>query len=445
MNLPLDFKARMKNMLHDEYEAFSAAFSNNPEYRGVRITKPSAEDMVISKLGLYRRVSWCKNGFYVDKSAVSGNHPYHIAGLLYFQEPSAMAPVSALPIEPGDFVLDLCAAPGGKSTQAAEKLAGKGLLVANEIIPSRAEILAKNLERCGVQNAVVTNESPDRLSGKFPEFFDKIIVDAPCSGEGMFRKEPQAVTEWSIAHTLSCALRQRHILDCAVKMLRPGGYLIYSTCTFAPEENEQNAEYILSEYPDMSLVPINLSGLSDGRREWTKNNTDMTYTKRIFPHTSDGEGHFMALFKKDGTPPSRETPVTSAPPGEFSEFAKNVLKTELRGKFFSFGEHLYLLRADIDLSRIKTIRAGQYLGVCKKKRFEPSHALCLALSADDFAKTITLASDSDELSRYLRGETLPCSEKGWICVLADGFPIGWGKASEGILKNRFPKKYRLKQ
>lgn len=443
MNLPTDFISRMNDMLKEEADSFFTAFAENFEHHGVRITKTQFAEKIQSELNLSNHIPWCKNGFYTDKTSLSGKHPYHLAGLLYFQEPSAMAPVSALPISHGDYVLDLCAAPGGKSTQAAEKLNGSGLLVANEIIPKRAEILAENIERCGISNAIVTNESPEKLAEKFPEFFDKIIVDAPCSGEGMFRKEPRAITEWSISHTLSCALRQRHILDCAVKMLRPGGYIIYSTCTFAPEENEQNAEYLISSHPEMSLVPINIPGLSDGRTEWTVNHTDMSAAKRIFPHISNGEGHFLVLAKKEGQfIPHRQCQNTS-PPEEFSKFVKDTLNISISGKFFAFKEHLYLLNADINLNRIKTVRAGLYLGMCKKGRFEPSHALALALNGSDFSKTLSLSLNSPELSRYLHGETIPCSEKGWVCVLADGFPIGWGKSSDGILKNHFPKKYRL--
>ncbi len=435
MNFPTEFIDRMKNMLGEEYPAFENAFTKPSSHSALRITKKEATELVLNTLGDCKKIPWCDNGYYSDKSIINGKHPYHMAGLVYFQEASATAPVSALPINKGDYVLDLCAAPGGKSTQAAEKLSGTGLLVANEIIPKRAEILSENIERCGIKNAIVTCETPQRLSEKFPEFFDKIIVDAPCSGEGMFRKEPQAIQEWSVAHTKSCALRQQHIIDCAIKMLRPGGFVIYSTCTFAPVENEENVRYILSKYHDMSLVPINLPCLSDG--------INMPEAKRVFPHISDGEGHFMALLKKEGTSPTRQTFKKNNPPELFSCFEKDTFSIKHEGFFHLFGEHLYLLPEDINLDKIKVIRPGLYLGIVKKGRFEPSHALALASSADSFLNTLSLKLDSNSLLKFLRGEIIPCNCTGWTCVLADGFPIGWGKASNGELKNHFPKKYRI--
>lgn len=444
MNLPIDFEDRMQEMLRQDYPAFKKALQNTA-YSGVRIVKKEAEQHVRSLLGEVEGVPWCRKGFYADKTSISGKHPYHMAGLVYFQEPSAMAPVCALPIEPDDYVLDLCAAPGGKSTQAAQKLGENGLLVANEVVRKRAEVLVENLERCGVSNGVVTNETPQRLSQKYTEFFDKIIVDAPCSGEGMFRKEPQAVSEWSVAHTKSCALRQQHIVDCAVQMLRPGGHMVYSTCTFAPVENEGIAAYILSHYPNMSLVPISLDGLSDGCTRWSGSDMDMTGTKRIFPHLAKGEGHFAALFKKVGEKPKRAGFGKNTPPPElYCEFEKNAFKTKRVGNFQLFGEHLYLLPQGIDTDGIKFLRAGLYIGVCKKGRFEPSHALLAASRVEDFRQTLNFSWDSEVLQAYLRGETIACDSSGWTAVLVDGFPIGWGKGSGGILKNHFPKHFRLR-
>ena len=237
MRLPEKFEDRMKKMLGDEYDDFIKSMDETPIFTGIRIntSKVGAKDAVIKEFGELQNVSWCSDGFYADKSKISGNHPYHLAGLFYFQEPSAMSTVSALNIESDDYVLDLCAAPGGKATQAGAFISKNGLLVANEIVKNRANILSDNIDRFGLTNAVVTNETPQKLAEKYVHFFDKIIVDAPCSGEGMFRKEPQAVDEWSVEHTVSCGVRQKHILDCAMKMLKGGGYIVYSTCTFAPE------------------------------------------------------------------------------------------------------------------------------------------------------------------------------------------------------------------
>ena len=243
MELSKDFKDRMRDLLKDEYPDFEKAFIDGESYIAIRVNRKIPESLknIISNL---EKVPWCPDGYYITKDILDGKSPYHIGGYIYFQEPSAMSVVPVLSIEPGDFVLDLCAAPGGKATYAGELLKGEGLLVANEIVKKRATILSDNIERMGIENAVVTNENPKDLEDKFPEFFNKIIVDAPCSGEGMFRKEERAIEEWSIEHTKSCAVRQKLILDSAIKMLSPGGKLVYSTCTFSPLENEGVCDYI---------------------------------------------------------------------------------------------------------------------------------------------------------------------------------------------------------
>ena len=448
MDLPKAFLERMEQLLGEEYPAFAAALCREERYAGVRIVKPAARDAVLSLMSGAERVPWCPDGYYADKRALSGAHPYHMAGLVYFQEPSAMAAVEALDVQPGDYVLDLCAAPGGKATQAGAKLSGRGLLVANELVPKRAAILAENIERCGVGNCVVTNEEPARLAARFPAVFDKIIVDAPCSGEGMFRKEPQAAAHWSIEHTLSCAVRQKKILDSAVKMLRPGGKLVYSTCTFAPCENEGVAADLLDTYPDLELLPIPLTGLSDGCGAWADTARDLSRTKRIFPHRQRGEGHFIALFQKAGAAERKAFAPWGKEPAEaalFREFEKQFLNKRMEGMFRLFGEHLYLIPEGLPLDGIKTVRAGLHLGVCKKGRFEPGHAFLRTLRKDCFRRTLDFPAADERLSRYLRGETVPADGKGWAAVCVDGFPLGWGKAADGVLKNHFPKHLRLKQ
>ncbi len=442
MQFPCDFEERMKRMLGEEYEHFASAFDEIPVQTGIRINtlRKNAREIVFEYTGELEKVPWCENGYYIDKTKLSGKHPYHVSGLVYFQEPSAMSTASALDIEPGDYVLDLCAAPGGKATQAAEKLQGKGLLVANEIVPKRARILAENIGRMGIKNAVVTNESPERLAKKYPEFFDKIIVDAPCSGEGMFRKEPQAVEEWSIEHTKSCAVRQKNILESAVKMLKGGGYLIYSTCTFAPEENEGIAVWLAENHPEMELVPIVLEGMDSGRSRWADTSLDLSGTKRIFPHKSKGEGHFVAMFvKRTGGENACKKTYKCENAGLFYDFAEENLVNVPEGVIIGFGDRLYMLPESLDIDKIKVESAGLFLGTCKKNRFEPSHDLCLALEREDFKNT--LETDTPEV--YFRGETLTCASKGWTAVLYKGCPVGWGKASEGVLKNHFPKHLRF--
>lgn len=455
MNLPEKFISRMKEMLNDEYNNFITAFETSPIYSGIRINtaKEGARGAVFSSFPNLTPVPWCADGFYADKSVISGNHPLHMAGLFYFQEPSAMSAVAALPINEGDFVLDLCAAPGGKSTQAGAALNGSGLLVANEIVKKRADILSENIERMGIKNAVVTNETPQRLSEKYIEFFDKIIVDAPCSGEGMFRKEPQAIDEWSIEHTISCGVRQKHILDCAVKMLKKGGIIVYSTCTFAPVENEEIAAYLINEHK-LELCETPLDMLDCGRTEWSESGFDMTKTRRIFPHKQNGEGHFIALFKKSGEPDTKQkkSAKKASKPNEtlnnalalYRKFEKDALNISLEGDFVLFGDNLYLKPTGIDIDKIKVQRLGLHLGEVKKNRFEPSHALVLALTKNDFKSSVDFASDSEEIISYLKGNIIDCNQNGWTAVLTNGFPIGWGKASNGVLKNHYPKFLRLK-
>lgn len=463
MILPQKFEERMRAMLGDEYEAFIGAFENEQIYTGIRVNtlRGNAHAAVKNEFGTLEGVPWCADGFYADKSKISGNHPFHLAGLIYFQEPSAMCAASALPVEDGDFVLDLCAAPGGKSTQAGAKLKNTGLLVANEIVRSRAAVLAENVERMGLTNTIVTNESPDKLARKYPTFFDKIIVDAPCSGEGMFRKEPQAVTEWSVEHTISCGERQKNILASALEMLKPGGMLVYSTCTFAPEENEKIAAWLVENGMEIMDMPA-LSMLTPGRSEWSGTDIDMSKTRRIFPHRNKGEGHFAALFRKpDGETPSVEKnektgkkrrkneksadkSALEAAVKLYREFEKQVMDTTLDGEPLLFGDRLYLKPRGIDIDGIKVMRCGLELGVVKKNRFEPSHALALALEKDRLKNCVDLEPDDERLLRYLSGEVIPCEAQGWCVVCVRGYGIGWGKCSGGLLKNHYPKGLRLK-
>ena len=290
---------------------------------------------------------------------------------------------------------------------------------------------------------------------KFEGFFDKIIVDAPCSGEGMFRKEPQALDEWSEAHTESCAVRSKGIVDCAIRMLKDGGRLIYSTCTFAPCENEGVAEYILSEYDYMSPIDVaSLSMLDSGKGEYISSELDLSFTKRVFPHKNNGEGHFTAVFQKHGISDNsylgkkqkkQKLSVPDDAIAAYRKFEKDNLNIILNGSFVLFGENLYRLPDGIDsVDGLRTMRAGLHLGVCKKGRFEPSQALALAFGKEAFKNVYDMPADSSEIKAYLYGEAINHNISGWVCICADGYPLGWGKASQGVIKNHFPKHLRVK-
>ena len=301
--LPEQFLNRMKQMLGDEFPAFLESYEQD-KYQALRINsqKTTISSFMEKSPFSLKQVPWEKNGFYYQKTDAPGKHPYHAAGVYYIQEPSAMAPAAYLEAQPGERVLDLCAAPGGKSTQIAAAMGGEGLMISNEIHPARAKILSENIERMGIRNGMVINESPQSLAKIFESYFDRIMVDAPCSGEGMFRKNTDACEEWSPENVENCAMRQQEILTCAAFMLRPGGRIVYSTCTFAPEENEGTISRFLEEHPEFHMVEVPLyEGMSPARPEWTKYPAkDLQSGIRLFPHKLHGEGHFLAVLEKDG-------------------------------------------------------------------------------------------------------------------------------------------------
>lgn len=447
MNLPQEFYERMKELTKDEFDAFIASYDTQLN-RGIRVNTLKCDSVqeIAGALGVNERVEWCSTGFYADNE-VSGNHPYHAAGVFYFQEPSAQSVAEFLPIKKGDRILDLCAAPGGKTTHIGARMGNCGILVANEIVPKRASILSENVERMGLTNTIVTNETPIRLAEKFPGWFDGIIVDAPCSGEGMFRKEPQAIDEWSVAHTLSCSMRQKNILDDAYKMLKCGGYIMYSTCTFSYDENELVVKYMLDKY-NMKLCAIDgLHMLSEGIGEGMDN------CRRIFPHKNKGEGHFTALLmrtepnekireekKKKNT--KTDTPLQTAI-NLYREFEKSALTIRCEGEFILFGDNLYLMPEAVDIDKIRVLRYGLHLGEVKRNRFEPSHALSHAFCNSIYINKVDFPGDAPEINKYLHGDVICANVKGWCVVCVDGHPLGWGKGSNGIVKNHYPKHLRI--
>ncbi len=447
MNLPPLFQERMKKQLKEEYEAFMESYLNERS-SGLRLNLLKLQSPQKLPFSLHP-VPWAEGGFYYPLEERPGKHPYFDAGLYYIQEPSAMAVVTFLAPAPGEKILDLCAAPGGKTTHIASMMNNNGLLISNEIHLGRAKILSQNIERMGIRNAVVTNETPNTLALRFPGFFDRILVDAPCSGEGMFRKDPHACQEWSPENVEMCAKRQLDILIEAEKMLSCGGRLVYSTCTFAPEENEGTISRFLEHCPWMQIETVGKNpAFSQGRADWVENPAQgIEHTVRIWPHIAYGEGHFIAVLTKTKESVHGKLPPLVPEkkiPDSFYAFAKENLSFTPTGSFLLFGENLYLAPQNLpDIKGLKIIRPGLHLGSCKKNRFEPSHALAMALSKDQARHIIPLTADAPEPLSYLKGEALPMAgEKGWNLVTVDGFPLGWGKWSDGTLKNHYPKGLR---
>ena len=427
--LPEAFLQRMEAQLGSEYPAFLESLER-PRAVALRFNPLKGERPVLPFVGA--PVPWEPEGFYYDPQTRPGLHVYHEAGVYYLQEASAMAPVALLDPKPGERVCDLCAAPGGKTTQIAGRMLGRGFLVCNEINPKRAKILSRNIERMGVANALVTNEHPQTLASRFPGFFDRVLVDAPCSGEGMFRKEEAAVTDWSQETVQMCARRQREILDSAARLVRPGGRLVYSTCTFAPEEDEETVAAFLEAHPEFTPEPV--------EAPWFVPGENASY--RMWPHKLLGEGHFAAVFRKT----QGESGEVPACPGEkcpkaWESFAKELDITLPEGKAVSFGQSLYWAPMELpELNRLKVLRPGLELGTERKGRFEPAHALALWLKT--CAVTESFPPESPEMKAYLHGDVVPSGKKGWCLVQAGGYAIGWGKGDGSVLKNHYPKGLR---
>lgn len=427
--LPEAFLQRMKNQLGEEYADFLKSLER-PRAVALRFNPLKGD---IPTLPFVREpVPWEEMGYYYDPDARPGLHVYHEAGVYYLQEASAMAPVALLSPQPGERVCDLCAAPGGKTTQIAGRMAGQGFLLCNEINPKRAKILSRNIERMGIAGALVTNEHPEVLAARFPGFFHRVLVDAPCSGEGMFRKEEAAVTDWSQETVEMCARRQREILRSAAKMVAPGGRLVYSTCTFAPEEDEMTVAAFLEEHPDFRPESV--------EAPWFTPGAPGNY--RMWPHKLLGEGHFAAVLRKTEGEAGEVTPMKGENlPKQWQEFSKSVNITLPEGKGIPFGSSLYWAPAALpELRGLKVLRPGLELGTVKKDRFEPAHALALWLK--DCANTQDFPPDSQEMAAYLHGEVVPSERKGWCLVTTAGYSIGWGKGDGQVLKNHYPKGLR---
>lgn len=422
MNLPEEFIIRMQKRLGAAYPAFLRCY-DAPPVRGVRanLLKLSAEVFAALAPFAGERVPWAEGGFYTAAEKV-GHFPAWHAGLFYAQEPSAMCAAPLLAVKPGERVLDLCAAPGGKTTQLAAAMRGEGVLVANEYVFDRARILSQNVERLGVRNAAVVSADPAALAARLPQYFDKILVDAPCSGEGMFRRDETAIAEWSVQNVERCIVRQREILDSAAQMLAGGGTLVYSTCTFERGENEDQVAQFLVRHPDFVLIEQHL----------------------LLPHAVRGEGHFAAVLQRtDGercdAPPFPQA-RNAAAERAFAAFAEEFFVRIPAGRLTAAGDRLYLLPAGLPALAGNVLRAGLELGTFDGKRFTPAHALAMAVSAEEVRSRFEL-SDA-ECVRWLRGETLSREGRGWGIVTWRGHSLGLCKASGGVLKNHYPKGLR---
>ena len=479
MNLPIEFEKKMKAFLGNEWDDFLYSYDNNRfqalRFNTLKVQSPEERMRILKVLGISpdKKVSWADEAYYFDENVRPGKHPYHEMGLYYIQEPSAMSAAALLAPKPGMRVLDLCAAPGGKSTQLATYLGDSGLLVSNEINTQRSRILSQNIERMGIKNAIVTNEDSFVLASHFPSFFNAIQVDAPCSGEGMFRKLPEAIEQWSMENVAICAARQKEILDNAAVMLKPGGVIVYSTCTFSREENEDVIEYFLERHPDFTLEEM----------------------ERFWPHKVDGEGHFVAKLvrrgsvnefdagydvcedscnkvedtglkadrktKKNKNSKNRKNETKPALTKEnmklLTEFLDETISEDVaawikNSRLVMFGEQLYRLPdMEVDIKGLKVQRAGLHIGEFKKQRFEPSHSLALALKLSEAKNVVKLTWDDPQTTGFFNGQSVILSDeqtaeckKGWALVCVDGYTAGWGKVNGTQVKNHYPKGLRNK-
>ena len=455
--LPEAFLLKMQELLGEEFGQYLESFKE--EWKpGLRVNTLKLSPGELAELVPWNLepVPWADNGFYYDGTLDGevlrpSKHPAYYAGLYYLQEPSAMTPAAMLPVVPGDRVLDLCAAPGGKSTELASKLKGRGMLVSNDISYSRARALLKNLELAGAANICVTSEAPEKLAGVWPEFFDKILVDAPCSGEGMFRRDEDMVKDWNEKGPEYYVPIQRQILSQAAAMLRPGGYMLYSTCTFSVEEDEENVAYVLEEFPQMQLCCLDLDKVPGACGGF-----GLSGCMRLFPHRLKGEGHFLALMRKKGGDDGGKEILPPMDSGTARKRVRAVEKEKeldafLRqsgaewdyGRIVIHQDNVYYLPEGLAWNLpLRFLRTGLFLGELKKGRFEPSQALAMSMKAGQFPNTVSFPAGDSRVLRYLKGETISLEGdegpvKGWCLAAMEGFPLGWAKGTGMSLKNKY--------
>ncbi len=453
---PPDFLAKMAGLLGEEFEQFAQSYGEATAV-GLRVNtlKLSAADFsTLSPFALKAVGPHEPDGFLVTDDSKPGSHPYHAAGLYYLQEPSAMVVGGLVDAQPGELVLDLAAAPGGKATHLAAQLQGRGLLVANDVHTGRARLLAENMTRWGAATSLITSADPEHLAAQFGPIFDRVLVDAPCSGEGMFRK--QGPFEWSEGMVLACSRRQTAVLHTAAQLVKPGGRLVYATCTFSPEEDEAVIAHFLRQFPQFELIdPPRFAGFGAGRPSWVDESlADDALEKcvRLWPHHFPGEGHFIAVRQQiEAVKPQRFCkPLRFAPPGKkelavWQAFADEVLQVDFdEERLLLVNGRLYLLpELALETGKLHLIRYGLLLGEFGKGHFRPDHALALALKPNDAALTANFAADSDEIAAYWQGlDFASAGPDGWLLVAVDGFGLGWGKRVNGRIKNHYPRGLR---
>ncbi|MBN1488007.1 MAG: RsmF rRNA methyltransferase first C-terminal domain-containing protein, partial [Anaerolineae bacterium] len=446
---PVDFVNRMRGWLGAEAEDFLIALAKRDV--GLRLN-PLRGDLH-TLVGLLdwqvEPVPWCPEGVWLHEDVQVGTHPYHTAGVYYVQDPSAMAAGILLDPQPGEWVLDLAAAPGGKATHIAARMQNQGVLVANDVVRRRASVLAMNLERMGVANALIANEYPERLAERWGGIFDAVLVDAPCSGEGTFSRDKRSVNNWSIGFVNDNAYGQRAIMEHAAALVRPGGRLLYGTCTFSPEEDEGVIAAFLAEHSEFEVMDLPaLPGLHPGHPEWIDAPDNLRGVGRFWPHKSPGHGHFYALLRrKDGDEmvlPQKW--VQQDVPGRvlrmYTECLADALVTPppQEGLLLSSDDQLYITPLDPDLwAGLRILRPGWWVASLRHNKINLDHALAMALQATAVRMTVSLSPDDPRIRKFLLGGFWPDKgPDGWVWVSVDGFPLGWGKRGGGRLRSRYP-------
>ncbi len=448
--LPFEYSDRMKKILGNEFENYINALESSP-VRAFRVNTDKISLDEFEKINIFsnEKIPYVDNGFYLDYEKI-GNHPYHHAGMIYVQEPGAMAPAECVDIQPDWKILDMCAAPGGKSTQLKNKLRENGILVSNEIIPSRCKILTGNIERLGLRNCVTTCMDTFKLAKTFPKTFNLVMCDAPCSGEGMFRKEEIAIDEWSIDNVIMCSERQSEILENAAKLVVNGGYIIYATCTFSIEENEMVVDKFLKNNPEFEIVPVN---------EKVKNNTvdginfegceckNISFARRFYPHTGKGEGQFMAVLHStlDSSQENKKINNTSKKIDNIiKDFLDNTLTDYDETHVMIYNGNPVYFTPDFDVPKGTAFCCGVTIGEIKKNYILPHHQFFMAMGMN-FIRKISLSANSDNLIKYLHGEEFETDcANGWAVVTVDGCTLGGVKVVNGRAKNHYPKGLRTK-